>query len=162
MTRTYSHWSDEPLGDLFPREQGTLPYFKPKGLWLSVDGADDWPAFCKKKVFRLDDFRHRAVVTLRPDANLIVLEDSPAMKGFTDLYQTPLPGVPEWAVMDRMFIDWQAVAEDFDGIVIPTYLWGQRFDRSTGWYYGWDCASGCIWQPRAIADIHREVMEDAG
>ena len=21
------------------------------------------------------------------------------------------------------------------------------------WYYGWDCASGCIWDPAAVAEI---------
>ncbi len=47
-------------------------------------------------------------------------------------------------------IDWPLLAGiDWDGIEICPYL--QEFRRSnSGWYYGWDVASGCIWDSEAL------------
>lgn len=50
-----------------------------------------------------------------------------------------------------MFIDWQAVASDHDGIIISPYNWPARHEMI--WYYPWDCASGCIWNADAITSI---------
>lgn len=41
----------------------------------------------------------------------------------------------------------------YDGIVITPYVWSMRLDRSAFWYYGWDCASGCIWNASAVAEL---------
>ena len=63
---------------------------------------------------------------------------------------------PSWRsdhLRDYGCIDWRLVAEEWQGIVIAPYLWERRFDSDARWYYSWDCASGCIWDHRAIAAI---------
>ena len=49
-------------------------------------------------------------------------------------------------------INWRAVAGDYAGLIITPYQWSRRLEPYS-WYYGWDCASGCIWDPSAITDI---------
>lgn len=48
-------------------------------------------------------------------------------------------------------IAWTAVADRWDGIIIAPYQWTRRYDLA--WYYGWDCASGCIWNLDAIDEF---------
>jgi hypothetical protein len=50
-------------------------------------------------------------------------------------------------------IDWYRVAEQYDGIIITPYIYERRLTEYTTWYYSWDCASGCIWNGKAIANI---------
>lgn len=47
-------------------------------------------------------------------------------------------------------IDWKAVAKEYDGIEIDPYQYERRFSEGFLWYYGWDCASGCVWRPRGL------------
>jgi hypothetical protein len=55
-------------------------------------------------------------------------------------------------------IDWQRVAEQHQGIIITPYQWECRY--SIDWYYIWDCASGCIWDPDAIESIAPQTGRD--
>ena len=50
-------------------------------------------------------------------------------------------------------IDWIKVNIMYDGIEINPYQYKARYDIS--WYYGWDVASGCIWNPKAISNIEK-------
>lgn len=122
---------------------------KPVGFWLSVDGDDDWATWCTSEGFRENTltFRHR--VTLAAGANVKVLPTVDAMDEFEAMYLAP--SVPGRAT-GRSYpgIDWARVAKLYDGILIPTYQWMRR-DRD--WYYGWDCASGCIWNLDAIESV---------
>ena len=58
-------------------------------------------------------------------------------------YRTPHP---------ESSINWKKVQNDgFNGIEICPYLFDKRMDAQ--WYYGWDVASGCIWNKSGIADV---------
>ena len=46
--------------------------------------------------------------------------------------------------------DWKLIAQEFDGIEIAPYQWEIRMDYNFFWYYGWDCASGCLWRPKNL------------
>ncbi len=52
-----------------------------------------------------------------------------------------------------VYVDWAKVAKLYDGIIIAPYISARRLAHSVNWYYTWDCASGCIWNPRAIKSI---------
>ena len=53
---------------------------------------------------------------------------------------------------------WPGVAaEGWAGIEIAPYIWARRLDGPARWYYGWDAASGCIWDPTAAAVELTEV-----
>ena len=55
-------------------------------------------------------------------------------------------------------IRWEEVKTLWDGIIISPYNWKCRHSPSTEWYYGWDCASGCIWNVEAIKNYKLEAI----
>jgi hypothetical protein len=79
---------------------------------------------------------------------VLLIKNSEEMYQFHEKYKGDVyPGFP------MVMIDWSKVAKDFDGIVITPYLWERRLDHHVNWYYGWDCASGCIWNTSVIETI---------
>lgn len=158
---TLMHYTAEPL--VFDRtrqyeQREPYTYCKPEGFWVSVPGEDDWPSWCNGEEFCLDSlaFAHR--VTLNPDANILRIEDGEGLVRFhvkhrvetdyerrnSDLYKRK-----HWP------INWPDVAKRYDGLIIAPYQGWLRFDAL--WYYGWDCASGCIWNLDAIESVDAEV-----
>jgi hypothetical protein len=129
---------------------------KPHGLWISVKGDDDWPWWCRAEDFAVESLHVCHRVTLRPDANILWLRSAEDIDAFTERYSKPwhFPGKPE-AVYDLSTgIDWTTVATDYDGLIIAPYIWSRRLScPASNWYYGWDCASGCIWNLSAIDEF---------
>ena len=146
------HYSREPLGELRP---GILPpddrgLMKPAGLWVSDDDCEDnWFAWCTAEDFRLDDLTHAHDVELAPGANVLVLSTPADIDAFSAEWGKPDSDTiaARWA----LFLNWRAVMARYDGIVITPYVAERRFGPL--WYNIWDCASGCIWQPRAVASV---------
>ena len=55
---------------------------------------------------------------------------------------------------DYLEPNWAPTAAQYAGVIIAPYQWERRLDGdASDWYYGWDCASGCIWNADAIASI---------
>lgn len=50
-------------------------------------------------------------------------------------------------------IDWLRVKTQYGGIEIAPYQWKRRL--SSFWYYGWDCASGAIWDRDVLISRQR-------
>lgn len=127
-------------------------YFKPYGLWVSVDGPDDWPSWCESENFRDINEQYHYSVELKSKNNVLVLPTAEDIKAFSKQYQLErIPGYDGY--VPRMYLDWPRVAKDYQGIIIAPYQWGLRLDDEVSWYYGWDCASGCIWNNEAIEKI---------
>jgi hypothetical protein len=158
------HYAKEPLAAPLTVRPQTGPdkqpdYFKPHGLWVSDDACpDNWKSWCEDQDFCLECLAYAYGVTLRADANVLVLTSAAEIDRFTDTYEVnPIPGPRTLKV--RFWIDWPTVREQWDGLIITPYIWERRNLLShngsgdAAWYYSWDCASGCIWQPRAIASI---------
>jgi hypothetical protein len=130
----------------------TGQFAKPEGLWVSVHGEDDWPAWCSAEEFALHELTVAHRVTLTDNANILTLETPEALGDFTAEY------LNRDDPRDYMHaIDWQRVADRHDGIIIAPYQWTRRWDLN--WYYGWDCASGCIWNLGAIAEFSATRFE---
>jgi hypothetical protein len=123
---------------------------KPKGLWVSVDGPDDWLSWCRQEHFAESTFKYRHVVTLFPEAHVLLLEDEDALDRFSKEF------VQGDGRLSSFSLDWVAVTKRWQGILIPRYLWSRRHDDACSWYYGWDCASGCIWDAAAIQSVTRD------
>lgn len=151
------HWSTRsPRIDLarIPGE-GCRRRDKPNGFWVSVRGPHDWPAYLaglRGAAGARPAYRHR--IDLAPDARILVLDSVDALLGFGASHglsvvwgQTVPPGDA---------IDWDRVAQEWQGIIITPFQHSVRRDPRTRWYYGWDCASGCIWDAAAIASVTRE------
>jgi hypothetical protein len=65
-----------------------------------------------------------------------------------------------------MWIAWDRLRERYQGLIVTPYIWERRLTMGNGpdamWYYFWDCASGCIWDPAAIASVTpRIALTDA-
>jgi hypothetical protein len=124
---------------------------KPKGLWVSDEDEYGWREWCTDESFSMERLEHAHRVELADDARLLVIRDADGIDDFTRLYSLPGRG-------DSYYVDWPAVASRFQGIVITPYIWARRLSDAS-WYYPWDCASGCIWDPTAIASIAPVELE---
>jgi hypothetical protein len=151
------HYSAEPLGELRAvpmqryREGGTWTFIdKPQGLWLSVEDA--WEEWCRDNGFRLDTLCCKTRIVLKETPRLLLLESVLDIREFQGKYGMPHPLVG----ISYPGINWTRVAEKYAGIVIAPYQWSLRFELM--WYYTWDCASGCIWDPSIIERV--EIVEE--
>ena len=146
-----SHFSKEPyIRHLYSRSQKVDSLYrssfgKPQGFWVSVDGDDDWEDWCRGAEFGIGSYRHQ--VHLARDAKILHLKYSDELISFRNRYM----GIQRWGENNKwsdIYIRWEDVAKDYQGVIIAPYQWSCRMEEN--WYYGWDCASGCIWDVSAI------------
>lgn len=143
---TAKGWQYDPT-----RKYRTSPHdLKPVGLWVSVAGEEmAWPEWCEENSFAPHRLEEKHQVILKEDARVILLETAEEIREFSFLH-TELLG----HCAGR--IDWTKLQEGgHQGILIPTYQWTMRYDPKAFWYYGWDCASGCIWDLDAIEKVEK-------
>lgn len=123
---------------------------KPRGLWLSAEDdtpeSHGWKDWCEGEAFWLDNLKWRTEITLHPDANVLRLATAQEIVAFSDRYcDLPYP-LHDW-------VNWPRVVPLYQGIIIAPYQWRLRLEHGMIWYYGWDCASGCIWDLAAIDSV---------
>lgn len=133
-------------------------YEKPVGLWVSVYGDDDWPAWCRGDV-RIDTLAVEHHVTLANTANVLTLASPADLDEFTAEYAAPdRRGGPKYVGGSLYWgIDWARVASLYDGIIIAPYQWSRRYTLS--WYYGWDCADELAWANDLFRDEAADELE---
>ena len=143
-----SHFSKEPVLSVHSvkQEWPASEFEKPRGLWLSVDGEHSWEEWCESENFGIGPIRHRVV--LAPAANILYCRDALDLDCLTERYGVEVPGY-SWR---RIAIEWHRIADEYQGIIITPYIWERRLHDAYLWYYGWDCASGCIWDAGAVAE----------
>lgn len=121
---------------------------KPNGLWLSVDGEDDWPAWCASESYGVERLAQRHVFKVVAPERILVISDVEALDLFHDTWRDP--GARPYAFDS---LRWSAVADQYAGLAITPYLWERRLSQHVRWYYGWDCASACVWDLSALRHI---------
>lgn len=151
LPMTLAHYAQRPVGELEYREHRdgrSLWFDKPTGFWVSPVGSDDWRSFASENGMFCLSFPYR--VLLRREANLLVLQGARELHEFTGEYGIPmtLPGLSA-----HVGIDWKRLRLHWDGVIIAPYVWSLRMETAFEWYYGWDCASGCIWNHEAVAAL---------
>ena len=120
---------------------------KPNGLWVSVEDA--WKNWCLDELFYLEYIKHCSEVVIKPDANILTMSTEEELFSFSDKY--PI----EASYFSGLgYVDWSAVTKDYGGVIIAPYLWGCRNNQKSMWYYGWDVASGCIWDLACIEGVY--------
>ena len=159
-----SHYTDRPLEldreRTYVQPDRPFAHQKPRGFWVSVDGPDDWKDWCIGEEYGLDSLTHRTVVALSPTANVLVLDSVAKLLSFTvgfSKLDAAYAHIEERLRPGMSGIDWPTVAEQYDGIIITPYQWQCRMLDTTSWYYGWDCASGCIWNLDVLSVVPAEV-----
>lgn len=133
---------------------------KPNGLWVSVEGEDDWASWCSSEMPKWIEGRAITEISISAAAmhRVLVIENLPTFDAFHEQYAVVLEFKKKWPKeIQSKDIDWARVSEAYAGIIIAPYQWDRRLNRKTQWYYGWDCASGCIWDIRVI-----ESCKEAG
>jgi len=148
------HYSRVPIAKLRSRRQKG-PYSrhdKPKGLWVSVEDSNhSWHDWCISQDFSIGALQFPHYVQLVPNANILLLDTDDKILEFSEEYLVDPPF--KTSVSLNWFIDWKRLSREYHGIIIAPYSWGLRLDQRVSWYYGWDCASGVIWNKRAIAKL---------
>jgi hypothetical protein len=117
-----------------PQKEGA----KPKGLWYSLgSGWLDWnmTEYGKHHSFK-------SAYKLSIDMNDVLRIDTP--EKLMEFDKTFAQGST---------VNWQEVAKNYKGIDIIPYQSSLRMEL--GWYYGWDIASGCVWDSSCIQKINK-------
>lgn len=119
------------------------PDFKPNGFWYGIH--DSWVSWVKGNMPEWEgDYLYEVKVN---SDKILHMSTYAELADFTAKFGHSI--VPELPMMNRhCYINWAPIAERWDGIEISPYVWDARFDFI--WYYGWDCASGCIWNAEKI------------
>jgi len=112
---------------------------KPNGLWYGIGSSwVDWTSY------EMPGWKGDHLYSVEIDySNVLVLDTVEKMQKFEHQYAKE----DQYGLTS---IDWSAVSTKYDGIEIPIYQGSMRY-RS--WYYSWDVASGCIWNPKAIKNV---------
>lgn len=147
------HYSREPVERLWPASVYRFPRpSKPGGFWVSVDdNSEGWREWCNEQQFEVEHLAYAYKITLKNDARILYITTDAELHTFTEQYKSDHKLNLHSDFVHA--IDWPRLAEKYQGIIITPYLWRSRNDFRTFWYYGWDCASGCIWDIDAIAGI---------
>jgi hypothetical protein len=165
---TYYHWASDPvrLRKMSYLQSG---HPKPNGLWFDVN--EDWKRWCEAVQFRLENLRYRHTVSILDRSRILFLQRANEIDVFTKRYGCNLSGriqflqsTKDMDVFTRKYgrdlfgdiqkqfssyIMWGEVAEKYSGIIIVPY--SRTRSRTYLWYYGWNCAGGCVWDTSAIS-----------
>jgi hypothetical protein len=121
---------------------------KPLGLWYAVGWA--WVEWCRSEMPEWAKGVRAYRLTL-DRARLLCLVTEYDVLAFGREY-----GCDPYHMGGRlgtMHIDWPRVAQRYGGVEVAPYHWRLRYgtaDDDCMWYYGWDCASGCVWDARVV------------
>ncbi len=140
------HYSAEPFQFNQDRTYQQHAYgFNPNGLWLSVEGDDDWLAWCNSENFGIERLKYATEVILKPDASVLLLDTAAKVNEFNTRFRR----TDDNSIVHN--IAWDKVEALYDGLIIAPYHWGLQLHIM--WYYTWDCASGVIWNLSTIANV---------
>src|ERR1017187_6548996 len=90
--------------------------FKPRGLWVSVEGEYNWMSWCQDNEWSLG--KHITEIMLHPDANVLWIKSMPAFDKFHTKYSTNMIAHSSYK---RDVIDWTVVAQEYQGVIITPY-----------------------------------------
>ena len=139
------HYSREPIKALGHYTNRLQLDVKPRGLWWSVDG--DWERWCRAEDWTIGQHRNEIIADMSRILQLKTVSD-------IDLFHA------EFTSANQLYIKWPVVAWEWAGIEIAPYQWDRRHNgHASRWYYGWDCASGCVWDVNAISLVQEGPPE---
>lgn len=147
----WTHWSLHPITAVHPATQEQPRFDKPTGLWISDETQEDcWSNWCKINECSWINLPYKYEFKLVESDRLLKLSSAHELIEFTKKYPYKYNNEPRYM---RDYIDWMRVAEEYGGIIITPYIWECRLKLN--WYYTWDVASGCIWDPSLIESFTR-------
>ncbi len=119
---------------------------KPFGLWYGFDNS--WLDWVRG---RYDYWQLSWLHTIEmDDSNVLRIENGIEIEAFTDEYSEGGLAAGPRKTRD---IDWKKVSKTYSGIEIVPFLNDCNTRVELFWYYGWDVACGCIWDPSVFKRI---------
>lgn len=187
----FIHYSDQPITELwqweYPSElEGRFVMGKPNGTWFSVEEAaeedQDWFTWCTQENFCVEALVYAHKIKFKPDSRVLYLKSIAEILDFNEMYGYQMfPFIcrsahmcelekrmeeiyPYYVSLEKSMdsIRWEAVKANWQAIVIAPYQWPLRLHSACRWYYGWDCASGCVWDINAIESFSLEPRKLIG
>jgi len=124
---------------------------KPDGLWYAC--GDEWLEFINTSL-RGPLARARYIYEIKLSDKVLKIDNDLDFKTFYYHFRTQTFVDPSHPAEegDAMAIDWPEVQrEGYAGVEVCPYLGSMRtkFD----WYYGWDVASGCVWDSAGVTSV---------
>lgn len=140
------HHTDRPIilsNNFFHNQKKDM---KPKGLWYDIDSS--WLEWCKGNT----DWTYKNHFELEIDESKILLIDTKQkLIDFDREYSVKIH-----ETINLNYIDWESVEKKYSGIEISPYRYDCRF--SLFWYYGFDVASGCIWDFDCLKSTNKIII----
>jgi len=143
---------------------------KPIGIWYGI--GDSWIDWCVSEGFGgIHQYIYEVVVN---ESRILTIDNMRDFEKFENEHHDLADWRKELQKADNLIfqelmlctgrksyldsMNYGNVAKSFDGIEITPYQWEKRLESM--WYYGWDCASGCIWNPDAITELNLFAQYD--
>lgn len=143
-----SHFTSNPFSyDSGARYERMWNPYKPHGLWLSDEKDIGWTNFCKSEQWNMLSLKHRT------DFEIVDSSKWAILKTTEEIIQFGRAHMVGESSRFSMSIDWNKVADKYDAILITPYQWAARNNPDSFWYYGWDCASACVWNLKTIRQV---------
>ena len=126
------------------------PLEKPKGLWYGCGGV--WIEWLRKNP-EMANMLKRAnyLYEIKLGEEVIQISNDDEFGDFQSYHAFSLEWAPD---IIETAVDWKGLQEEeYNGIEICPYNPGRRSHYDSRWYYGWDVASGCIWNSAGISEV---------
>lgn len=133
---------------------------KPRGVWWSC--GNEWYEWCKGDMPDWCQYYSHCYELRLNDDKILHLETPEQILEFTAEYggnnEYYFTNEKQWMPVVTpgdyaRDINWPEVAKLYSGIEICPYQYSLRLTSRTGWYYGWDIASGCVWDHNVIEGL---------
>ena len=122
------------------QEKPRHPMIKPQGLWYGC--GDAWVKWVRSEMPEWLEASNY-LYEVKTDGKVLKVSNDEGFKKLESDYG--------FSSSMGTAIDWELIQkEGYGGIEICPYNWGWR---SQNWYYGWDVASGCVWDSSSIQDV---------
>lgn len=148
----YIHYGNDHFDELLFCRIINRPYTnKPLGgLWSSpVESDITWKEWCEAEEFKECDEKNSFKFKLKPEAKVLVLENK------DDLVNLPRVKTDLSYITMNIDIDFEALAKEYDAIMVYVRRGKDYFSSLYHELYGWDCDTLLVMNKKVI-----EVIED--
>jgi hypothetical protein len=119
---------------------------KPSGLWYGI--GTSWIDWVKSEMPKWD-YENIFEVKIN-ESKVLKIDNIDDLYEFTEKYEDQSLNN---TMMSNYYIDWNKLSNEYSGIEIVPHIYEAVYDLN--WYYGWDVASGCIWNKNGIININK-------
>ena len=145
------HMSKKPF-ELEPRTFTQKSTMKPSGFWYGF--GSEWIDWTRSE---MPEWTYKYIYTVDTgNTNVLQIKTHVELKQFSREYQSNVSDTGYRREAGET-IDWKKVASKYDGIEINPYQFEARYQYM--WYYGWDIASGCVWN---LSGVKLKLLTDQG